>query len=133
LFDGIELHPDVISIHISILLYYQSSQLSLIGWCWLQPLEPLLGSTSQIQLGNLKEFIYILISHFSCHGEPFCLVIDVLMVSPPEQFIHSLGTGHLANVPLQTRIATLPTTHGSLDHNQVTTNLSSFAVYSVCI
>jgi len=96
LLDGIELHSDVISINISILLHYQSSQLNPIRRRWLQPLEPFLGSTSQIQLRNLEEFICIQISHFSCHGEPLRPVIDVFMVSSPEQLIHPLGASRFA-------------------------------------
>jgi hypothetical protein len=112
LLDGIQLHLDVISINIPILLHYQRPQFSLIGWCQLQPLEPLLGSTPQIQLGNLEELVSIQVLHFSSHGESLRPIINILMVSSPEQLIHSLGTSHFANMQQQTKIATPPTTHG---------------------
>jgi hypothetical protein len=59
LFNGIQLHLDVISINTSIFLHYQIPQLSLIGWRWLQPPEPFLGFAPHIQLHDLEQFICI--------------------------------------------------------------------------
>jgi len=98
LLDGIQFYLDVISVDITIFLHNQGLQLSPIGWYRLQPLEPLLGSTLQIKLGNLEKFVSIEIAHFGRHRETLRLVIDILMISSPEQLIHSLGTSHLASV-----------------------------------
>jgi hypothetical protein len=93
-------------------LHDQGPQFNPIGWCRLQPLEPLFGSTPQIQLSNLEEFVSIEIVYFGRHGESLCPIVNILMVSSLEQLIHSLGTSHFANIQQQTKIATPPTEHG---------------------
>jgi hypothetical protein len=98
LLDGIQLRPDVININVPVFLHDQGPQFSPIGWCRLQPFEPLFGSTSQIQLSDLEEFVSIEITHFGRHGESLCPIINILMVLSPEQLIHSLGTSHFASI-----------------------------------
>jgi hypothetical protein len=98
LLDGIQLHPDVISIDITIFLHDQGPQFSLIGRCRLQSFEPLLGSTPQIQLSDLEKFVSVKIMHFGHHREPLYPVIDIFMISSPEQLMHSLGISHLASI-----------------------------------
>jgi hypothetical protein len=83
LLDGIQLHPDVISINVPVFLHDQGPQFNPIGWCQLQPFEPLFGSTPQIQLSDLEKFVSIEIAHFGRHGESLFPIVNILMVSSP--------------------------------------------------
>jgi hypothetical protein len=60
----------------------------------LQLLEPLSGFASQIELGNLKKFVRIEVAHLCRHTEPFSPIANILMIAPPEQFVHALWTSH---------------------------------------
>jgi hypothetical protein len=78
----------------------------------LQPFESLFGSTPQIQLNDVEEFVNIEIAHFGRHGESLCPIVNILMVLSPEQLIHSMGTSHFASIQQQNKIATPPSEHG---------------------
>jgi hypothetical protein len=84
LFDGVEFHPNVIGIHVAILLQDQGSQFNLVGWCWLQSLELIPSPASQIKLGNFEKFVRIEVAHLSRHTEPLRPVANVLVIASPE-------------------------------------------------
>jgi hypothetical protein len=96
----------------------------------MQPLKPFLGSTAQIQLGDLEQFVSIEITHFDGHGKSLRPIIYIFIISSLEQLIHSLRTRHLhrssatqqkCNTPLHTQFFNSKT-----DANQIDQNLSSY-------
>jgi hypothetical protein len=109
-------------------MHDQRPQFIPIDWRRLQPLEPLFGSAPQIELGNLEELIRIEVSHLSSHGESLRPIVNILVITPPKQLIHSLGISHLADDSLQVKIATLFTMHGPSNYNQVTKKLIGLSV-----
>jgi len=76
-----------------------------------------LGPASQVELGDLKKLVYIEVSHFSSHAEPFRPITNVFMVPSPKQLVHPLGTSHLSEFQQQqNQDATLLTTHRPSKH-----------------
>jgi hypothetical protein len=112
-----------------IFLYDQDPQVGPVNWHRLQLLEPFFGSTSQIQLSDLEELVSIEVMHFGNHGKSLRPIIHILMISSPEQLIHSLRTRQLlrssvtqqkCSTPLHTQLFNSKT-----DVNKVDQNLSS--------
>jgi len=107
-------------IHILVLLRYHQPQFRPISRRGLQLFKPFLGSTAQIQLGDLKQLVSIEITHLGSHCEPLRPIVHIYMIPTPEQLVHPLRTCHLTGVQQQQKQnAVLLTSHSPSNKKQL--------------